>query len=146
MTEDKRKQILSRMERYCAREDRSVQKIREKLYVIEDLSPKDQEEIIISLLDDNFLDDTRFVEAYIRSKINQNKWGKQKIRHGLIRHRISEDKINRGLAEMNRETYRLNLQGLLVSKQRTTDDSTAWIRYLLQKGYEYDEILEEIGN
>ncbi len=146
MTEDKRKQILSRMERYCAREDRSVQKIREKLYVIEDLSPKDQEEIIISLLEDNFLDDTRFVEAYIRSKINQNKWGKQKIRHGLIRHRIAEDKINRGLAEMNRETYRLNLQGLLVSKQRTTDDSTAWIRYLLQKGYEYDEILAVIGN
>lgn len=145
MIEDKKKQILARMERYCAREDRSVQKVREKLYVIEDLSLKEREEIIISLLDDNFLDDNRFVEAYIRSKVNQNKWGKQKIRHGLIRHRIAEDQINLGLAEMDLETYRLNLQGLLVSKQKTTDDPTAWIRYLLQKGYEYEEILDVIG-
>lgn len=146
MTEDKKKEVLARMQRYCAREERSEQKVREKLYAIEGLSVMDLEQILSSLLDDHFLDDARFVETYIRSKVNQNKWGKQKIRHGLIRHRIPADKIDRGLAEMDLETYRVNLQELLAAKQRTTDDSTAWIRYLLQKGYEYEEILEVIGN
>lgn len=146
MSDKKKKQVLSRLQRYCALEDRSIQKVKEKLYDIEDLSHEEREEILSSLLEDSFLDDERFVEAYVRSKINQNKWGRQKIRNGLIRHRIPEKLIDRGLAEMNKQAYRKNLKNLLLARQSMTDDPVAWTKYLLQKGYGYEEVLEEIGN
>lgn len=145
MSDDKKKAVLVRLQRYCAGEDRSVQKIKEKLYKIEDLTDADQEQIIVNLLEDNFLNDERFVEAYIRSKINQNKWGRQKIRHGLIRHHIASELIDDGLERMNHKAYHKNLASLLSAKQTKTEDPTAWIRYLLQKGYVYDEIVEVIG-
>ena len=134
------------MQRYCALEDRSIQKVREKLYSIDDLSQSDAQEIIDSLLEDKFLDENRFVESYIRSKVNQKKWGVWKIRHGLIRHRIEEAMIEKGLKQIDASRYRDNLSSLLRAKQNTTDDRAAWIRYLLQRGYEYDEISQVIGD
>lgn len=134
------------MQRYCALEDRSIQKVREKLYAIDDLSDSDTQEIIQSLVEDKFLDDQRFVESYVRSKVNQKKWGVWKIRHGLIRHRIEEALIEKGLQQIDTSRYRDNLTSLLRAKKNTTDDRAAWIRYLLQRGYEYDEISQVIGD
>lgn len=144
-TGDKKKQVLARLQRYCALQDRSVQKIREKLFSIEGISSDEQDAIVTSLLKDKFLDDERFTENYIRSKINQNRWGQQKIKQGLIRHRIPSDMISRGLKEMDHKTYFRNLNDLLKAKQQTTDDKTKWMRYLLQRGYLIDEVLEVVG-
>ena len=143
--EDKKKQVLARLQRYCALQDRSVQKIREKLYDIEELSTDEQDEIIARLIEGKFLDDERFTENYIRSKINQNRWGQQKIKQGLIRHRIPSDMIDRGLLKIDHNTYIRNLNDLLKAKQQTTDDKTKWMRYLLQRGYLMDEVLEVMG-
>lgn len=146
MSDDKKKQILARMQRYCASEDRSTQQIKEKLFGVTDISEEEIQEIIDTLFEDGFLDEERFLEAYIRSKINQNKWGRLKIRNGLIRHRMPEEMIDRGLESMNKQVYSNNLKNLLLAKQTLTDDPVAWMRYLHQKGYEYDEIMEVVGN
>lgn len=132
------------MQRYCSLEDRSVQKIREKLMRTEDLTASEKADIISSLLEDNFLNETRFVESFVRSKVNQKRWGIRKIRDGLYRHRIPSDLINEGLTQIDRKKYLDNLTYLLHAKQKTSQDPAAWIRYLAQKGYEYEEILEEI--
>lgn len=132
------------MQRYCAREDRSVQKVREKLYAIEELSGQEREEIIEQLIADRYLDERRFVENYIRSMVNQKRWGVQKIRHGLIRHRIPEHMIDRGLEQIDQDRYQENLSSLLKIRMEKSEDRSSWIRYLLQKGFEYDEIVSAI--
>jgi len=109
-----------------------------------ELTKADKEAILSSLLADNFLDEWRFVESFIRSKVNQKKWGIRKIKDGLFRHRIAPEMIERGLAGIDKSQYRDNLHHLLAMKQNTSSDTGAWIRYLAQKGYEYDEILEAI--
>lgn len=144
MTEEQKKQILSRMQRYCSLEDRSVQKVREKLLAIEEASESEIDEILSSLIDDRFLDEARFVESFIRSKINQKRWGVQKIKHGLFRHRIPATLIEEGIQNLDRKAYSANLKYLFDTKKSTTDDPGAWIRYLIQKGYLYDEIRELI--
>lgn len=141
MEKSKKEQILARMQRYCALQDRSIQKIREKLYAIDELTEMDRDAILTSLLKEKFLDEERFVEAFIRSKINQNKWGRNKIVHGLIRHHIPQELIHSGLEQMDKNTYRENLIKLLAGKQKTTEESDKWVRYLLQKGYAYEEIM-----
>lgn len=146
MSDDKKKAVLARLQRYCAREDRSVQKIKEKLYDIEELTAAQKEEIINQLIEEKFLDEKRFVETYIRSKVNQNKWGRQKIKQGLIRHHIPSPLIDEGLLELNKKVYLNNLSILLAAKQKKSEDRVAWIRYLLQKGYLYEEITQVIDD
>lgn len=146
MTADQKKQILGRMQIYCALEDRSIQKVMEKLNTIEEISERDRDEIITSLIEDRFLDEERFVESYVRSKVNQNRWGRQKIKHGLIRHQIPDRLIEEGLQNIDRDTYSRNLIDLLDKKKSTSNDPAAWVRYLVQKGYEYEEIMELIEN
>lgn len=133
---------LSRMQKYCAREDRSVQKIREKLYEIEDLSQDEKDKIIEQLLEDQFLDDGRFASTFVRSKINQNKWGYEKIKQGLLRHNISDSLLDHSLSQMDQKQYQHNLSHLLMMKQKQTDDFEKLVRFLLQKGYRYGEILD----
>src|SRR5690554_142332 len=140
MTSEKCNAILSRMQRYCAMQDRSVQQIREKLYGMEELTEQEREYIIQRLLDDKFLDDARFVENYVRSKVNQKKWGRQKIRHGLYRHRIPDVMIDQGLEGIDIESYKANLLSLLITRKNKRNDRNGLIRYLLQRGYEFEEI------
>ncbi len=144
MTDSRKNQVLSRMQRYCSLEDRSVQKIREKLMRTEGLTAAEKEDIISSLVEDDFLNEKRFVESFVRSKVNQKRWGIRKIREGLYRHRIPPDLINDGLAQIDAEKYLGNLTHLLSAKQKNSQDPAAWIRYLAQKGYEYEDILEAI--
>lgn len=136
------KKTLSRMQKYCAREDRSTQKIKEKLYEVEDLSQDDKDEIIRQLLDDRFLDDERFASTFVRSKVNQNKWGVEKIKQGLFRHRIDQKQIDQALRGLDQKQYQSNLLHLLSLKQKQTEDFEKCVRYLLQKGYRYEEILD----
>lgn len=143
---DEVKNTLSRLQKYCAREDRSTQRIRERLYDSEKLSPDEKEWIIDQLTQDRFLDDERFASTFVRSKVNQNRWGVEKIKHGLIRHKIKDSIIEKSLAEIDRDQYRKNLHYLLKQKRQQTDDFVKLTRYLLQRGYRYEEILDVFEN
>ena len=139
------KKNLSRLQKYCARQDRSVQKIREKLYEITELSSREKAWIIARLEEDLFLDDERFAHTYVRSKVNQNKWGRQKIRQGLMRHRIAEKTIEESMRGIDESRYNKNLKDLLKTKRGQTQDHEKWIRYLLQRGYDYEEVFEAVN-
>jgi len=73
---------LEKISRYCAIQERSKYDVINKLksYKV------DQDELqsyIDYLQKNNFLNEERFVELYIRSKINQNEWGPLKIKYSL---------------------------------------------------------------
>jgi len=143
---DEVKKNLSRLQKYCAREDRSTQRIRERLYSIKELSHNEKEWIIDQLTQDRFLDDERFASTFVRSKVNQNRWGVEKIKHGLIRHKINERIIEKSLTQIDTDQYQENLHHLLKQKQKQTDDFGKLVRYLLQRGYRYEEILDVLEN
>jgi len=51
--------------------------------------PKErQEEVVASLMEENFLDEFRFAEAYCQGKLNQKHWAPYRISIGLREHRI----------------------------------------------------------
>ena len=61
-----------RLERYCAYQERCHQDVRRKLTEMR-MIPEAQDKIIVHLLDHDFLNEQRFVDAFIRGKFRIKK-------------------------------------------------------------------------
>ena len=130
-----------KIRRYCEYQDRSEMEVRRKMAQL--LVPEgERDNLMQQLKEDQFVDDERFAESFIRGKINQKRWGRIKIRAELQQHGISADLISRKLAEADEERYFENLR-YLADKWRQENLDGEWpklIRHLLTKGYTMDEI------
>jgi regulatory protein len=100
MVEPKSKKIIdeqaayAKAEHYCAYQERSQQEVRDKLYEW-DLKPAEVENIIIRLIENNYVNEERFAKAYVRGKFNQKGWGRIKIKQGLKQKRVPDGLIKR---------------------------------------------------
>ncbi|MBT5933063.1 MAG: RecX family transcriptional regulator, partial [Flavobacteriales bacterium] len=79
---------------------------------------------------------------FVQGKVNLKKWGKQKIRMGLIQHKISKELIDQGLKNIPKEKYDHNLSGLAEKKALTLKEGLSAfekkgkvLRFLSSKGY-----------
>jgi regulatory protein len=144
-------QILDKMAKYCAYQERCVKDVVEKLKTF-DLSPKDQEAILNYLIDNRFVNNERFAHAFVRGKINQSGWGLNKIRFHLIQKGISKETIEGALQEADPEMYRQRLIELLQSKAKTVKAANDFEKkrklaaFALQRGFEASlvwEVLKE---
>ena len=72
-------EIKSRLERYCAFQERSPFEVKKKLNSFTSDS-KQIDGIMASLIKEGFLNQERFVESYVQGKVNQKRWGKEKIK------------------------------------------------------------------
>ena len=144
-------QALPKIQKYCAYQERSHKEVRNKLYEY-NLWPGEVEELISSLITDNFLNEERFAKAYAGGKFRIKKWGKLKIVNELNRLGLTERCINKGLKEIELSDYRKTLQNLLTKKAKEIKDSQLFIkrnklaRFALGKGYESDIVWEVVKN
>jgi len=145
MPSDKLSVLKTKAASYCAYQERSIQQVSDKLTKL-NASPIQLEEVIVWLRKENFLDETRFAEAYVSGKFKLKKWGRIKIIHGLKMHRIDEDIINQALETINLSDYHQTLQ-LLYSKKESEigkmDSSSIRKKlssYLIGKGFEWDQV------
>lgn len=142
-------QILDKMAKYCAYQERSVKEVTDKLKAFE-ISEKDREEIINYLIDNKFVNDERFAHAFVRGKINQSGWGVNKIRFHLIQKGISKEIIDEALQSFDEEAYRQRLVEVLKAKAKTVKAVNDFERnrklaaYAIQKGFEAPLVWEVI--
>ncbi len=136
---------LVKLQKYCAYQDRCHQEVRTKLL---DLGVRgyDLEWVIAELIQEKFLDETRFAASYVRGKYRIKKWGRIKITIELKKRKISPYCLKKGLEEIDEEEYLDNLKTLLEKKKRTIKAKTEWemrrklTRFAQTKGYEYENI------
>ncbi len=93
-----------KLKRYCAYQERSHQEVTEKLYQL-GLCKNEVNEVITRLLQEDFLNEQRFAEAYVSGKFKIKKWGRVKIIANLKQKRITDYCIKKGLLEINEEAY-----------------------------------------
>ncbi len=142
-------QILDKMAKYCAYQERSVKEVTDKLTTFE-ISEKDREEIINYLIDNKFVNDERFAHAFVRGKINQSGWGVNKIRFHLIQKGVSKEIIDEALQSFDEEAYRQRLVEVLKAKAKTVKAANDFERnrklaaYAIQKGFEAPLVWEVI--
>lgn len=134
------------MERFCAWQERCPFDVRRKLNSYH-LSEEQEETVIKYLKENQFLDEDRYVESFVRSKV-KSAWGKQKIVAALRAKQIPSALIDQYCAEISTDDYTEKLRQSIEKWQRSHPDvenaRTKLIRHLLSKGYGIDEILKNL--
>ena len=134
-------QVLDKMAKYCAYQERCVKDVRDKLKSY-DISQDSRDEILEYLLDNHFVNDERFAKSFVRGKVNQSGWGMNKIRFHLIQKGIDKELIDEALGQTDEEAYRQRLTDILKAKSKTIKAETDIERkrklaaYAMQKGFE----------
>lgn len=106
------------------------------------------------LIDENYLNEQRYIEAFVRGKFRIKKWGKNKIKMGLIDKRIfNESLITEAFeTEVDEQEYLKTLHGLIEQKSNLLNEPDKLIerdklyRYLLNKGYESELVSTALTN
>ena len=142
---------LSRMESWCAYQERCQQEVRDKLYNL-GLWPEAVESVIIELISRNFLNEERFAMAYAGGKFRIKRWGKQKIRMELKTRRIPDVLIRKALNQIDDQDYMAALEKSLSLKWNGEREKNPLkkkmkvMRYLMSRGFEQDLINDAMKN
>lgn len=134
-------QILDKMAKYCAYQERCVKDVRDKLKTF-DILQEERDKILDYLLDNRFVNDERFAKSFVRGKINQSGWGINKIRFHLVQKGIAKEIIDEALGQTDEEVYRQRLIDILKTKSKTVKAETDFERkrklaaFAMQKGFE----------
>ena len=147
-------QVLDKMAKYCAYQERCVKDVRDKLRTF-DLPQEDKDKILDYLLDSRFVNDERFAKSFVRGKVNQSGWGVNKIRFHLMQKGIAKDIIDEALGQTDEDLYRQRLIDILKVKSKTVKAENDYERkrklaaYAMQKGFEASlvwEVLKDLDS
>lgn len=135
---------------YCAYRDRSQKEVEDKLTEMR-MIPAAKEQIIITLMREDFLNEERFARSFVRGKFRIKKWGRHKIKQELKLREISSPIIKLAMTEIDEPAYRSTLYNLAEKKLNLLKEPNKLKRkkkltdHLLQKGYEAGLVFEVVG-
>ena len=145
-----KEQALQKLKHYCTYQERCHSEVKEKLFNL-GVWKKEHDEIISTLIEENYLNEERFAIAYAGGKWRVKHWGRVKIKYELKQKQVSEYCIKKALQQISQEEYLAVLKKLadekyaslkaeqyLVRKKKTMD-------YLLNKGFEMDLVRGLVG-
>ena len=142
-------EIKQKMAAYCSYQDRCHQEVEQKMRDFL-LIPEAKEEILLYLMQENFLNEERFTRSYIRGKFYIKSWGRNKIRNQLKFKGVPVKLINRCFDEIDDADYEKTLLKIYeqyyarqTGKEYQKKSKTT--KYLLGRGFEYEEILKVSG-
>ena len=127
---------LDKAEGYCARSEHCAADVRRKLFewgADSDLF----DEIEQKLYERDFLNDARFCRAYVHDKVAYQSWGRMKIQAGLRALSLPEKEIREALEGIDETVYSRNLRTLIASRRADSEEKR--MRFLLQRGFTYEE-------
>jgi regulatory protein len=136
---------------YCAYRDRSQKEVEDKLIEMR-MIPAAREEIIIKLMQENFLNEERFARSFVRGKFRIKKWGRYKIKQELKLKDISSPVIRLAMTEINESDYKSTLYSVAEKKSSLIKETNPFKKkkklydFLSSKGYESHLILEVIDD
>ena len=137
-----------KLERYCSYQDRCHQEIERKLFEM-NMIVDARELIIISLIENDFLNEERFSKSFARGKFRIKKWGKRRITRELKSKNISDYNINIALKEISDEAYYKAFDELAIKRLHQIEEENRFKRrkkladYLLYRGWENSLVYEK---
>jgi regulatory protein len=108
------------------------------------------EKAIGFLVDENYIDNSRFCRAYCLDKFRYNHWGRIKIEQMLRMLEMDSDDIKNGLDAIPEEEYQEVLSHVLSQKNRQLRDSDPYVRkaklvrHALSRGFETHAIMDMV--
>ena len=141
---------IERLRNYCASEDKCKWDIIKKMRAW-GLLKISQDHIIELLIQEKYIDEERYSRSFCRGKFKIKKWGKIKITNELIKKKISERCINKGLEEIEETEYLQELHKQYQKKKALLKESNLFIKnkkiatFLITKGYERNLVWNKIS-
>lgn len=135
---------------YCAQQERCRFDVKRKLY---DWKVDDRfvDEIISGLEEENFLSEQRFTALFVKSKMNQHRWGPVKIKAELAKRGITSALIDEELSNIDQAVFRENMEVLAGKKLKELEGKQAeniaekLKMYLYSRGYNPEMIIAFIN-
>ncbi len=141
--------VLNQLARYCAYQERCVSEIKQKMKSLL-LDESDHADYLSWLSENNYLNEARFVELYVRSKFNQKHWGRNKIMFELKKRGIPESMLSNAWNGIEHADYLDQLAHILQKKKAELKAGTKQQKYqkcyafALSKGYESNLIVTHL--
>lgn len=143
------REVLVKAANFCAYQERTQQEVRKRLAELE-VEGDEAEEMIVWLIENNYLNEERFARIFAGSKFRQKRWGRLKIRQELKMRGVSEYCLKAGMSEIDDEDYLQILTDLLEKKAKEIKEPNPIKRkqkllsYALSKGFESDLVFEQM--
>ena len=141
--------VLNQLARYCAYQERCISEIKQKMRDLL-VGESDFANYLTWLSENNYLNEARFVELYVRSKFNQKHWGRNKIMFELKKRGISDSILSHAWNDIDEADYVSQLTKILRKKKEEIKAGTSQQKYqkcyafALSKGYESSLIVTHL--
>ena len=143
-------EALAKLQRYCAYQDRCHKEVAQKLKDMQ-MIPQASEQIIMTLIEENFLNEERFAMAFVRGKFKIKKWGRRRLTSELKQRNISKFLINQALGQISDVEYQTVFEALAYKKANSLKGVSVLKKkkkladYLLYRGWEHYLVYEKIN-
>lgn len=136
--------VADRLRGLCSRREYPSSDILKKALTALDGDREEAEGIVSKLIEERYVDDSRYAMAFARDKASIAGWGKVKIRHMLLAKGVPMDIINEALEEIDEGKAAARLEKLLEVKSGSLRDDPQkklkLLRFALGRGYSYDDV------
>ena len=143
--------LLLKLKSWCDRQERCHSELREKLRK-EKIYGQSAEEYIATLISENYINESRFAQAFVSGKFRIKNWGRNKIIQHLKSKRISEYCIKEGLLEIEEKEYLEILKKVLKKKIRDyQSEKNPYLlknkvaKYTMSRGFEGDLVWKHLN-
>ncbi|WP_417859613.1 regulatory protein RecX [Winogradskyella sediminis] len=140
-----------KLEHYCAYQERCHKEVRQKLRDMR-MIPEAIDVIMVQLISDNFLNEERFAQAFVRGKFRIKKWGKNRLVRELKFRDISKYSIDTALKEIDLDDYYSTLDDLIQKRMAQVKEPNVYKKkkkvadYLLYRGWESVLVYEKLND
>lgn len=140
-------EILYKLAARCSVSEQCLSDIEAKLSRY-DLTEEEHTRILRHLVEEKYVDDRRYAEAYVRDKYRFNKWGRIKIAQGLRLKGIDNETIKSAMEAIDEEEYLGILRELIKAKRKNTRGTSEYeingklTRFATGRGFEFAAIRE----
>lgn len=141
--------VKKKLEHYCVYQERCHDDVLQKLRGMA-LNSDEIDEVIVHLIENNFLNEERFACCFARGKFRIKKWGKIRIVNELKSRTISQYNINTALKEIDDEEYTTTFHSLSettwvnITEKNKLKKRKKFCDYLLRKGFESQLVYEKV--
>ena len=141
--------ILQKISSYCAYQERCLSEVRNKLSDF-GLNSEEEGTIINKLLEQDFINEKRFAETFVRGRFTLKKWGKVRIRQELKMRSLPNDLISTALDQIEDDAYVSTLMQLarrkwvLIKDNDVIKKKAKVHRFLMFRGFEPEFIKETL--
>ncbi|WP_268848193.1 regulatory protein RecX [Flavobacterium aestivum] len=143
------KEAIQKIEHFCAYQERCHEEVVSKLWSMK-MNSGEIDQIIVHLIEHNFLNETRFACSFARGKHRIKHWGKIRITNELKVRKIGQNLINLALKEISPEEYIATFEDLAERNWKSMSENDLlkkrkkFCDYMLRRGFESNLIYDKV--